>query len=166
MTSTGNDGSAASDTVVRFLDDLRAAEGAAAEVFEAWVGACQLAGLRGALRTIAAREATHAELLAARLAELGVAATAAIDADVRAAAVARFASATVPDEEKLALFLARYPDDRAAAHPFDAVLAAAGGADPETRELLGLVAAAEVATVSWLRAYLAGLAHPGDAVRR
>lgn len=154
------------DGVVRFLDDLRAAEDAAAEVFEAWVGACQLAGLRGALRTIAAREATHAELLDARLAELGVAPTATIDADVRAAAVARFASPAVSDEEKLALFLARYPDDHAAARPFDAVLSVPDAGDPETRELLGLVADAEVATVSWLRAYLAGLARAGDGVSR
>jgi hypothetical protein len=149
--------------VVRFMDDLRAAESAAVEVFEAWLGACQLAGLRGALRTIAAREATHAELLAARLAELGITPAATLDGEVRAAAVAHFASSTVPDDEKLALFLARYPDDRAAARPFDAFLADGAEGDPETRELLALVADAEVATVSWLRAYLAGL---GNGVRR
>jgi len=160
-----NGGPAAPDGVVRFLDDLRAAESAAVEVFDAWVDSCRLAGLRGALRTIAAREAAHAELLDARLAELGVTPTATVDADVRSAAVARFASPAVSDEEKLALVLARYPDDRAAARPFDAVLAA-GAVDPETRELLVLVADAEVATVAWLRAYLAGLARPGDRVRR
>jgi hypothetical protein len=165
MTSA-EDGAPVEDAVIRFLDDLRAAESAAVEVFEAWVDTCQLAGLRGALRTIAAREATHAELLDARLAELGVTPTATIDAAVRAAAVSRFASAAVSDEEKLALFLVRYPDDRAAARPFDVVLADLGAGDPETRELLGLVADAEVATVAWLRAYLAGLARPGDGVRR
>jgi hypothetical protein len=164
---TGDNGTPApADAVVRFLDDLRAAESAAVEVFEAWAEACQLAGLRGALRTIAAREATHAELLDARLSELGVTPLSAVDAEVRAAAVARFASAAVSDEEKLALFLVRYPDDRAAARPFEVLLGDVGGADPETRELLGLVADAEVATVAWLRAYLAGLARPGDGVRR
>jgi hypothetical protein len=163
MTATGNGGRPVGDAVVRFLDDLQAAESAAVDVFEAWVGACQLAGLRGALRTIAAREATHVELIHSRLAELGATPTAALDPDVRDAAVARFASKAVSDEEKLALVLARYPDDRAAVRPFEAVLA---DTDPETRELLALVADAEVATMAWLRAYLAGLGRVGDGVRR
>ena len=165
MTSPAN-GADGRAPVVRFLDDLRAAESAAVEVFEAWIGACLLHGLRGALRTIAAREATHVELLEARLVELGAEPTAAVAPDVRAAAVAHVGSAVVPDEEKLALFLARYPDDRAAGRPLEAAVAALDAADAETRELLTLVAEAEVATVAWLRAYLQGLSRSDAMIRR
>src|SRR5262249_42498283 len=64
--------------VGRFLDALRAAEAAGAEVLAAWIGVCELDGLRGGLRAIAEREAAHAELLAERLAELGLPCTAAL----------------------------------------------------------------------------------------
>ena len=47
--------------VTRFLDDLRAAEAAGAEVFAAWVAACRLEGLRGGLRAIAERLLLRAE---------------------------------------------------------------------------------------------------------
>ncbi len=149
--------SAPADGLVRFLDALRAAEAAGAEVLTAWIAVCTLDGLRGGLRAIAEREAAHAELLAERLRELGAACTAAVDEPVRAAALARFGSPAVRDEEKLALVLARYPDDGTVTRPIATVLEQLGD-DPETRELLRLVAEGEGATVAWLRAYHAGLA--------
>ena len=146
--------------IARFLDDLRAAESAAAEVLGAWVAVCRLDGLRGGLRTIAERETTHAELLAERLREMGIACTAALDGRVRDAALARFGSGAVPDEEKLAQLLARYPDDEEATRPITGVLEHLDH-DLETREILRLVAEGEGATVAWLRAYHAGLARRG-----
>ncbi len=147
-------------SVPRFLDALRAAEAAGAEVLAAWIGVCALDGLRGGLRAIAEREGAHAELLAERLHELGVACTAALADGVRAAALARFGSPLDSDEEKLAFFLARYPDDAAATRPIARVLDELGD-DPETRELLRLVADSEAATVAWLRAYHHGLGRRG-----
>lgn len=140
------------DLVVRFLDDLRAAESAAAEVWRAWIAVCSLDGLRGGLRAIAEREAAHAELLAERLCELGAPATAVLAEPMRAAALARFGSSAQPDEEKLALLLARYPDDAAVTGPIERMVEALDD-DPETRELLRLVADGEAATLAWLRAY-------------
>src|SRR5262249_38394534 len=52
----------AAPATLEFIDALRAAEAASAEVFGAWQVACTLAGLRGGLETIAEREATHAAL--------------------------------------------------------------------------------------------------------
>jgi hypothetical protein len=40
----------------RFLDALRAAEAASAQVLEAWISVCTFEGLRGGLRAIAERE--------------------------------------------------------------------------------------------------------------
>lgn len=143
--------------LVAFLDDLRAAEAAAAEVLLAWLAVCTLDGLRGGLRTIAEREAVHAELLTERLHELEAPAQAAVAEPVQRAALARFGSAAVSDEEKLALLLARYPDDAAVTRPLTDQLADCEH-DPETCELLRLIADGEAATVSWFRAYHAELA--------
>jgi len=145
------------EEIVRFLDDLRAAEAAAAEVLMAWIAVCALDGLRGGLRAIAEREASHAELLAERLRELGAPSNARLDPPVRAAALTRFGSPVVPDEEKLGLLLTRYPDDAAATRAISGVLERLDE-DLETRELLRLVAEGESATLAWLRAYHAGLA--------
>ena len=147
------------DAVVRFLDALRAAETAAADVFRAWVDVCGLEGLRGGLRAIAEREATHADLLAERLRELDAPCTATVADTMRAAAQARFGAATVGDDEKLAAFLARYADDSAVTRPITAMIDRLDD-DPETRELLRLVADGEAATLAWLRAYHAGLRRP------
>ena len=143
--------------VVRFLDALRAAEEAGAEVLAAWVAVCRLEGLRGGLRAIAEREAGHAELLAERLREMGEACSARLDDEMRRGALARFGGETVSDEEKLGVFLARYPDDASATQPITRVLDRLDH-DLETREILRLVAEGEGATVAWLRAYHAGLA--------
>ena len=143
--------------VTRFLDDLRAAEVAGAEVFAAWVAACRLEGLRGGLRAIAEREAAHAELLAERLQEMGEPCDAVVDDGIRRNALARFGSEVLSDEEKLRLVLRRYPDDESASRPITRILEQLDH-DLETREILRLVADGEGATVAWLRAYEAGLA--------
>src|SRR5206468_1791245 len=104
-------GAPGSSLVLRFLDALRAAEAAGAAVVDAWVAVCPLPSLRGGLRTIAEREAGHAALLEERLRELGGTCDAAVPDAMRAAAVARFGSSEVPDEEKLGLVLARYPEE-------------------------------------------------------
>ena len=140
------------ERVLRFLDDLRAAEAAAAEVLVAWMAVCALDGLRGGLRAIAEREAVHADLLSERLRELGAPAVAVLAEPMQRAALARFGSAAVSDEEKLALLLARYPDDDAASRPIVEMLEHLDH-DLETRELLQLIAEGERVTLAWFRAY-------------
>ena len=149
-------GAPGSSLVLRFLDALRAAEAAGAAVVDAWVAVCPLPSLRGGLRTIAEREAGHAALLEERLRELGGTCDAAVPDAMRAASVARFGSSEVPDEEKLGLVLARYPEEGSVRRPIAHVLELLDP-DLETRELLRLVAEGEGATVAWLRAYHASL---------
>ncbi len=148
--------------LARFLDDLRAAEAAAAEVVEAWIDVCRLDGLRGGLRAIAEREAAHAEVLAERLLEIGASCAASVDDLMRAQALARFGSDAVPDEDKLALVVARYPDDTSATRAITSVVDQLDH-DVETREILRLIAEGESATMAWLRAYHAGLERPAGA---
>ena len=144
--------SATERDVAAFLDALRAAESAGADVLNAWVGVCRHDELRGGLRAIAEREAVHASLLAGRLRELGAPCTATVNELLRANAVARFGSVELSDEEKLSLVLARYPDDRAVTRPIMRMMDSLDG-DPETRELLRLVAEGEGLTIAWFRAY-------------
>jgi hypothetical protein len=140
------------DGVARFLDDLRAAEAASAEVLAAWIAVCTHDELRGGLRVIAAREAGHAELLGERLRELGSPCIARLAEPVLAAALACFGSPDVADGEKLAQVLVRYPDDTTATRPISRLVEELDD-DPETRELLRLIAEGEAATFAWLRAY-------------
>ena len=144
--------SADENDVAAFLDALRAAESAGADVLTAWVGVCRLDELRGGLRAIAEREAVHAALLAGRLRELGAPCTATVNELLRAGAVSRFGSGDLSDEEKLSLVLARYPDDRAVTRPITRMMESLDG-DPETRELLRLVAEGDGLTIAWFRAY-------------
>lgn len=141
---------------IGFCDALRAAEDASADVVDAWIAVSGADGLRGGLRAIAARERTHAVLLGQRVGELGGSARAAVAEPVRAAALARWGFGGLADEAKLDGVLARYPGADDVARPLDTI-ATLLAADPETRELLRLVAATEAATVAWLRAYRAGL---------
>ena len=140
------------DHVVRFLDDLRAAEAASAEVLGAWIAVCAHDELRGGLRVIAERESAHAELLAERLRELGSRCTATLPEPMLATALERFGSPAVADEEKLAQVLARYPDEGAVTRPIVHMVDELAE-DPETRELLRLIAEGEGASFGWLRAY-------------
>ena len=135
-----------------FLDAFRAAEEAGAEVLAAWRAVCGLPGLRGGLDTIAERERTHAELLAARLTELGVPLRARVDDAVVRAARERFGAAEVGDDDKLAFLASRHPDDEVVVAPLRETIESLGD-DPETAEMLRLIAAGEIATFAWLRSY-------------
>jgi hypothetical protein len=138
------------DVAIAGLSALAQAEAASAAVFEAWHDACGSGGLRGGLRTIAAREAAHASLLAARLAELtGTIAESGALPGVTGVA-ARWASPAWSDAEKLGALLARQSSPAAVAAP---VVRIASVADAETRAMLLLVAEGEHATIAWLRAY-------------
>jgi hypothetical protein len=147
-----------------FLDALRAARAAGADVFQAWVTACGLDGLRGGLRTIAAREAVHARLLAERLRDLGEESRSAVAPSVLADALAVYGAREIPDARKLERLLARYPDDGDVAQPiFD--VADRLRADLETREMLRLIAAGDAASIAWLRAYRQAAGDEGLGVR-
>jgi hypothetical protein len=152
----------ATPSILRFLDAYRAAEVAGAEVIGCWRAVCGFGGLRGGLDTILEREAVHAEILDERIRELGGAPRARVADAVLAEAQARFASPDVSDEEKLAQVIARYPTDETATAPLEDAMAELE-ADPETHEILRLVAAGEAATFAWLRSYRRAVAeHPRE----
>jgi hypothetical protein len=135
--------------IVAFLGALRAALEGATEVAHAWAHACALPGLRGALRSIAARTHAHATVVGERLTEIGgQPAATVLPRATLAAAQAWYGGREIGDERKLAMLLDR-PTSAAAVEDFAAHLVE----DVETREILRLTAAGEAATITWLAAY-------------
>jgi len=149
------------ELVVRFLDDLRAAESFGGEVLALWADAARDPRVRGGLRMICARERSHGELLARRLEELGSAPAAELGTDLKQAASERLASKEIPDLEKLRDFVARYPDIDAAVKPIRDVIAQIED-DLETKALLATIVDDEIATVRWMTATFKKLAAAGD----
>ena len=142
----------AARALLDLLGGLVVAEQAAAEVFDAWSRVCPAPSLRGGLRVIAAREATHAHVARARLRALGGVATVAIDETIRRDALLYFGDATIPDAAKLDALLSRYSSEDAVTADL-CTAARAGDTDPITRTQLEWMAATEVATITWLRRY-------------
>jgi hypothetical protein len=143
--------------LVRFLDAFRAAELGSAAVFAAWAEATPHVGLRGGLRVVAAREATHAALCDERLRDLGAVPAAALSASAQAAACAQFADPARGDDDKLRTYLGRFASPDAPAAPLLAVAERCAD-DVETATLLTLVGEAERATVRALGAWRVALA--------
>jgi hypothetical protein len=139
------------ELVVRFLDDLRAAEDFGAEVLALWARVAREPSVRGGLQTICARERSHAELLARRLETLGGPRTADLGHGLKVAARERFASPEIPDVEKLRDFVARYPDVDAGVKPIRDVISQLVD-DLETKALLATILDDEAASTRWMLA--------------
>jgi hypothetical protein len=140
-----------SDEIIDFFDRLRALEAGGELAFGAWIRTCEDDRLRGGLRTIQLREASHARLLGERMEALG-----GVISDREPGSRARetidcLASDTIPDHEKLRELLSRYPDVEAAVAPIHE-MADRLGPDHETRALLETIAADERATLGFLHA--------------
>jgi hypothetical protein len=98
------------------LDHLQAAETVGAEALGQWAATCDDPALRGGLRVIAARDAAHARLARERLAALGATATHDAPRDLQSLR----GVLTAPDvssRSKLAIVLARFPDQRSERMP-------------------------------------------------
>jgi rubrerythrin len=138
--------------LVAILDGYRAAEESGAETLKRWAALSRDAALAGGLRTIAAREVLHAQLLEQRVRELGAEPTAAVPAwlsDYNATLLDPRAS----DSERLASILRQFPDIEAALAPLEKTIDSLE-ADPLTREMLRTIGQDERASLEWLhRAY-------------
>jgi rubrerythrin len=134
--------------IVAVLDGYRAAEESGAETLRRWAEISRDAALSGGLRTIAAREALHAQLLAQRVRELGAEPTAAVPgwlSDYNATLLDPRAS----DSDRLASILRQFPDIEAALAPLERTIDSLE-ADPLTREMLRTIGQDERASLEWL----------------
>ena len=133
--------------VLGLLDGYRVAEASGAATLRKWSDLSTDAGLAGGLRTIAAREAFHAELLDRRVRELG----GEPHAKVPAWLVDYNDAITDPgatDDERLGAIVTQFPDIDAALAPLEKTIESLEN-DPLTRELLRTIGQDERASLEW-----------------
>jgi len=93
-----------------FLDEYRCAENFASEYLNCWSEVSDQACVKGGLRAIQQREAYHAQLLEARLRELGGAPQCTVPTQQREKEMALYASKDKKDVEKLQYVASQIPD--------------------------------------------------------
>jgi rubrerythrin len=147
LENANSDASERVETLLGLLDGYRVAEASGAATLRKWSDLSEDAGLAGGLRTIAAREAVHAELLDRRIRELGG------DPHARVPAwLADYNDAiTDPratDDDRLGAIVAQFPDIEAALAPLEKTIESLSG-DPLTRELLRTIGQDERASLEW-----------------
>jgi len=137
----------ARERVISFLDQFRAGEALGELSLGAWIAVCKDPALRGGLRTVQAREGSHARLLAERIKELGGAPRFEIPEATYDQVMAGSASTEKSDAAKVRSFVARFPDPDRALAPIHAVADHLDD-DPETQALLRAIAQDERATLA------------------
>ena len=135
--------------LIQFLDQFRAGEALGEASLGAWVEVCDTPCLKGGLRTVQAREGSHARLLEARMKELGGSPCFEIPDAIYEQAMKESASRELSDAEKVMNFVTRFPDCDAALQPIFEMADSQDG-DPETQSLLRTIAADERATLEFL----------------
>lgn len=129
------------------LDRYRAAEASGAETLTQWSRLSGDNALSGGLRTIAAREAYHAELLACRVRELGAEPRAEIPSWL-SEYNSRMSDPAATDVERLEAIVQQFPDIESALTPLAQTIDSIDE-DPLTRELLRTIEQDERASLEW-----------------
>ncbi len=136
--------------IMHLLDDYRCVEGFAARYLGAWKAVSKEACVTGGLRTVCGREQLHADLLEARLRELGGTPQCEVPEE-RLAEMAYYGSEDTSDIEKLGKVASRLQDpDKVLAFLSDAIAQIED--DRDTRELLATILDDERSTIQWVLA--------------
>jgi hypothetical protein len=98
------------EMLMHFLDEYRCAENFASEYLNCWSEVSDQACVKGGLRAIQQREAYHAQLLEARLRELGGSPQCTVPTQQREKEMALYASKDKKDVEKLQYVASQIPD--------------------------------------------------------
>jgi ferritin-like protein len=145
-----------SEEVIRFLDQFRAGEALGESSLGAWISVCEDPCLRGGLRTVQTREASHARLLEQRIKELGGTPRFELPEAIQRSAMEGAGTRERPDAQKVREFVGRFPDVEQALKPIED-MAARLAADPESQSLLRTIARDECATLQWFHEVCAQL---------
>lgn len=133
-----------------FLDDYRCVEDFAAQYLGAWQRIATTAELRGGLRTVSGRERLHADILAARLQELGGTPQCSI-APERLADLSYYGSLAHSDRDKLRRIATRLQNPEKVLAPLSLAISQIEK-DRESRVLLETILDDERATIAWFAA--------------
>jgi hypothetical protein len=137
------------EMIMHLLDEFRCAENFAAEYLNRWIAVSDLECVKGGLRVIQQREAYHAQILEARLRELGGIPQCTVPAERREKELAFYASTDLKDIDKLRSIAARVKDPAAVLKPITDVIAQIEE-DQQSKELLRSLVDDEMSSIKWL----------------
>ena len=148
-TYNGTSHVAEKDMILALLDEFRCGEDFAAEYLNGWIEASDQACVKGGLQTIQQREAFHAQLLEARLRELGGSPQCTVPAERREKELPFFMSKEKTDVEKLQSLAEILKDPVAILKPLTDSIDQIQD-DQQTKELLKTIIDDEMSSVKWL----------------
>ena len=137
------------EMVTALLDEFRCGENFAAEYLNRWVEVSDQECVKGGLRVVQQREAYHAEILEARLRELGGDPQCTVPTERRDKELPYFADANKTDLEKLQSIAAQVNDPATVLKPLTDAIAQIQD-DQHSKELLSSLVDDEMSSVKWL----------------
>jgi mannose-6-phosphate isomerase-like protein (cupin superfamily)/rubrerythrin len=137
------------EMILNFLDKYRCQENFASEFLSRWIEVSDQECVKGGLRTVQQRESIHAQLLEARLRELGGVPQCTVPQEERDQRIGFFGSAEKKDLEKLQSIAAQIKDPAEAIKPLNDSIAQIQD-DQHTKELLRTMVDDEMSSVKWL----------------
>jgi hypothetical protein len=136
------------EMIMHLLDEFRSGENFASEFLGRWIEVSDQDCVKGGLRVVQQREGYHAQLLEARLRELGGMPQATVAAERREKDMAFYSSTEKNDCEKLASIAAVVKDPVVVLKPLTDAIDQIQE-DQQSKELLGLLVADEMSSVKW-----------------
>jgi len=138
------------EMIMQLLDEFRCRENFAAEYLDRWVAVSDQECARGGLRVVQQREAYHAQVLEARLRELGGIPQCSVPTERRDSELAFYSSTDKNDAEKLLSIASRITDPAQALKYITDVIDQIQE-DQQSKELLRSLVQDEISSITWLK---------------
>jgi len=138
------------EMIMHLLDEFRCGENFASEFLNCWLGVSDQECVKGGLRVVQNREAYHAQVLEARLRELGGIPQCTVPNERREKDMALYASSVKKDAEKLLAVNAQITDP-AQTLKFITDVIDQIQEDQQSKELLRSLVQDEMSSITWLK---------------
>jgi bacterioferritin (cytochrome b1) len=135
--------------IMHLMDEFRCGESFAAEYLSKWVDVSDQECVKGGLRVVQQREAYHAQILEARLRELGGVPQCTVPQERREKELPFYGSTEKKDAEKLLSIASRIGDPATVLKPLTDAIAQIQE-DQQSKELLRSLVADEMSSITWL----------------
>lgn len=137
------------EMIMHLLDEFRCGENFAAEYLNKWLEASDQDCVKGGLRVVQQREAYHAQILEARLRELGGIPQCTVPQERRDKEIPYYSSTDMKDAQKLLSVASRISDPAKALKPLTDAIAQIQD-DQQSKELLRSLVDDEMSSIKWL----------------
>ncbi|HKA53421.1 MAG TPA: hypothetical protein VKJ47_07135 [Candidatus Binatia bacterium] len=148
-TYNGQNHASEREMIMHLLDEFRCGENFASEYLNRWIEVSDQDCVKGGLRVVQHREAYHAQILEARLRELGGIPQCTVPQERREKELTFYSSSEKKDAQKLLSIAERLSDPAAALKPITDVIAQIQE-DQHSKELLRSLVDDEMSSIKWL----------------